>query len=49
MTSPEPLKSRERSAGHAKTPAEALHLPGAAEIELNTPKSDWMPKPAEFD
>jgi hypothetical protein len=29
--------------------AEALHMPGAAEVEFNPSKADWMPKPAEFD
>jgi hypothetical protein len=32
-----------------KTLAEALHMPGAAEVEFNSPKAGWMPKPAEFD
>jgi hypothetical protein len=29
--------------------AEALHMPGAAEVEFNPLKADWMPKSAEFD
>lgn len=35
--------------GHSKTLTEALHMAGAAEVEFNPPKSDWMPKSAEFD
>jgi len=33
----------------SKTLAEALHMPGAADVEFSPPKADWMPKPAEFD
>ena len=36
-------------AGRSKTLGAALHMPGAAEIEFNPPKADWMPKPAGFD
>jgi len=33
----------------SKSLAEALHMPGAADIEFNPPKINWMPKAAEFD
>jgi prevent-host-death family protein len=35
--------------GRSKTLAEALHMPGAANVEFNLPKASWMPRPAEFD
>ena len=35
--------------GGTKSLADALHLPGAAEIEFNAPRADWTPKPANFD
>lgn len=43
------IEEYQKLAGRSKTLAEALHMPGAAEIEFNPPKTDWMPKPAEFD
>ena len=43
------IEEYQKLAGHGKTLAEALHMPGAAEIEFNPPKMDWTPKPAEFD
>jgi prevent-host-death family protein len=43
------IKEYQKLAGRSKTLAEALHMPGAAEVEFNPPKADWMPKPAEFD
>jgi hypothetical protein len=35
--------------GGSKSLAEALHMPGAADIEFTPPKMDWNPKPAEID
>ena len=43
------IEEYRKLAGRSKTLAEALHMPGAAEVEFNPPKLDWMPKPAEFD
>jgi prevent-host-death family protein len=44
------IEQYQKLSGRSKTLAEALHMPGAAEIEFNPPKpADWMPKPAEFD
>lgn len=43
------IEEYQKLAGRSKTLAEALHMSGAAEIEFNPPKTDWMPKPAEFD
>jgi prevent-host-death family protein len=43
------IEAYQKLAGRCKTLAEALHMPGAAEVELNPPKTDWRPKPAEFD
>jgi prevent-host-death family protein len=35
--------------GGSKTPADALHMPGAADIEFELPRTDWIPRPAELD
>ena len=43
------IEEYQKLAGRSKTLAEALHMPGAAEVQFNPPKADWMPKPAEFD
>ena len=43
------IEEYQKLSGRSKTLAEALHMPGAAEVEFNPPKGDWMPKPAEFD
>ncbi len=43
------IEEYQKLAGRSKTLSEALHTPGAAEIEFNPPKTDWMPKPAAFD
>ena len=43
------IEDYQRLAGRSKTPAEALHMPEAAEVEFDPLKADWMPKPAEFD
>lgn len=42
------IEEYQKLTGHSKTLAEALHLPGAAEVEFTPPKADWMPKPAKF-
>ena len=43
------IEEYRKLAGRSKPLAEALHMPGAAGVEFNPPKADWMPKPAEFD
>ena len=43
------IEDYQKLSGRSKTLAEALHMPGAAEVEFNPPKAGWMPKPAEFD
>jgi hypothetical protein len=43
------IKEYQKPSGRSKTLAEALHMPGAADVEFNPLKADWMPKPAEFD
>jgi prevent-host-death family protein len=43
------IEEYQRLSGRSKTLAEALHMPGAADVEFTPPKADWMPKPAEFD
>jgi PHD/YefM family antitoxin component YafN of YafNO toxin-antitoxin module len=43
------IEEYQKLVGRSKTLAEALHMPGAAEVEFNSPKAGWMPKPAEFD
>lgn len=35
--------------GSSKSPGEALHMPGVADIEFNPPRIDWKPEPAKFD
>src|SRR6202034_984454 len=37
------IEEYQKLAGRSKTLAEALHMPGAAEIAFNPPKTDWMP------
>jgi prevent-host-death family protein len=43
------IEEYQRLTGRSKSLAEALHMPGAADIEFDPPKMDWVPKPAEFD
>jgi prevent-host-death family protein len=43
------IEEYHKLAGRSKTLPEALHMPGAAEVEFKPPKADWMPRPAEFD
>jgi prevent-host-death family protein len=43
------IEDYQRLTGGSKSLAEALHMPGVADIEFDAPKMDWMPKPAEFD
>jgi prevent-host-death family protein len=43
------IEEYQKLAGRSKTLAQALHMPGAANVEFNPLKVDWMPKPAEFD
>jgi prevent-host-death family protein len=38
------IEGYQRLAVRSKTLAEALHMPGAAEVEFNPPKADWMSK-----
>ena len=35
--------------GSSKSLVEALHIPGAAEVEFNPHKMDWSPRSAAFD
>lgn len=43
------IEQYQKLAGNSKPLAEALHMPGAAEVEFTPPKMDWNPRPAEFD
>lgn len=43
------IEEYQKLVGRSKSLAEALHMPGAADVEFATPKADWLPKPAEFD
>jgi prevent-host-death family protein len=43
------IEEYQKLVGRSKTLAEALHMPGAADIEFAPPKTDWLPTPAEFD
>lgn len=43
------IEDYQKLAGSSRTLAEALHMPGAADVEFEPAKSDWVPTPAEFD
>ena len=43
------IQDYQKLIGSSKSLAEALYMPGVAEIEFHPPKIDWAPKPAEFD
>lgn len=43
------IEEYQKLTGGSKSLAEALHMPGVADIEFDPPKMDWMPKPAQFD
>lgn len=43
------IEDYQKLAGRSKTLAEALYMPGAADVEFAPPKTDWIPEPAEFD
>jgi prevent-host-death family protein len=43
------IEEYQRLSGCSKALAEALHMPGAADVEFKPPRADWMPQPAEFD
>jgi prevent-host-death family protein len=43
------IEEYQKLVGRSKSLAEALHMPGAADVEFAAPKADWLPKPAEFD
>lgn len=43
------IEEYQKLAGRSKTLAEALHMPGAVDVEFSPPKTDWSPTPAEFD
>jgi prevent-host-death family protein len=43
------IEDYQKLAGSSMSLAEALHIPGAADIEFNPPKMRWNAEPAAFD
>lgn len=43
------IEDYQKLTGGTRSLADALHLPGVADIEFNPPKLDWNPQAAEFD
>jgi prevent-host-death family protein len=43
------IEEFQKLTGGAKSLAEALHIPGAADVEFHPPRMDWNAKPATFD
>ncbi|HEY0745697.1 MAG TPA: type II toxin-antitoxin system prevent-host-death family antitoxin [Steroidobacteraceae bacterium] len=43
------MEEYQRLTGGSKLLAEALHMPGVADIEFDAPKMDWMPKSVDYD
>jgi hypothetical protein len=43
------IEDYQKLTGSSMSLAEALHMPGAASVEINPPKLDWNPRPADFD
>jgi prevent-host-death family protein len=43
------IEEYQKLTGGSRSLADALHLPGAADIEFNPPRIDGSPKPAELD